>query len=129
VETLYWNEGYTPFITFSQIHKVVFGWSWRRGLIPPPLIVVLSEAKDLPYWEGVKSLFPTDRILVVLSEAKDLRLISPKKRFFYCVISNEVRNLRIQSKGVKVPLSNLPQNNHNPSSRSFEGDLFTPSSG
>jgi len=38
----------TPFPTFPQIHKVFFGWSWRRGLIPPPLIVVLSEAKDLP---------------------------------------------------------------------------------
>jgi hypothetical protein len=57
--TLYWNEGCTPFPAFPQIHKVVFGWSWRRGLIPPPLIVILSEAKDLLILGREKDPFPT----------------------------------------------------------------------
>jgi hypothetical protein len=64
---------------------ILFGWSWRRGLIPPPFIVVLSEAKDLPTLGREKDPFPTDRILVVLSTARDLRLIS-LKGLFYCVI-------------------------------------------
>jgi len=33
--------------TFHQIHKVVFGWSWGKGLIPPALIVISSVARDL----------------------------------------------------------------------------------
>jgi len=40
--------------------------------------------RDLPYWEGLKDRFPTDRILVVLSVAKDLRLIFPQKDFLLC---------------------------------------------
>ena len=44
------------------------------------------------YWEWAKDPFPTNPI-----------------KTFYCVMSNEVRHLLIQSKGVKVPLSNLPQ--------------------
>jgi len=54
------NEGFTPFPTFPQIHKVVFGWSWRRDEPPPPLIVVLSVGKDLPILGRGKDPFPTN---------------------------------------------------------------------
>jgi len=69
------------FLTNPKRQKINFGRSWRRGLFPPPLMVM----------------------------------------------SNEVRHLLIQSKGVKVPLSNLPQKKTlNSFGRSFEGVMSNP---
>ena len=42
----FWNEGFAPFPTFPQSRKVVFGRSWRRGLFPPPLMVISSVARN-----------------------------------------------------------------------------------
>ena len=38
----------------------VSGWSWRRGLIPPPFIVMSSEARHLLFNRKGENPFPTD---------------------------------------------------------------------
>ena len=84
----------TPFVRdlrLSQIHKVVFGRSWRRERRRPLRKAFRGDksAKGgdssqmrlgvTQIGKGKKTPFPTDRILVVLSVAKDLRLISSPK--------------------------------------------------
>ena len=59
--TLYWKGGYAPFPTFPQIHKVVFGWSWRRAM---PSSIKRGDPSQrrlgVTYWEGEKDPFPTN---------------------------------------------------------------------
>jgi len=33
-----------PLPTNPNTAKTLFGWSWRRGLFPPPMIVILTSA-------------------------------------------------------------------------------------
>jgi len=93
--------GYAERSEESPILRFV-GWSWRRGLFPPPLIVVLSEAKDL-------------------------RLIFPKGLFYFVIPRALAKEYPIQSKGAKVPLSNLPQKELNFFRVELEEGLFTSS--
>jgi len=41
------GRGKRPLPSQPQNGKNFFGWSWRRGLFPPPLIVMSSEARHL----------------------------------------------------------------------------------
>jgi len=78
----YWEGAKDPFPTNPKMQKINFRWSWRRGLFPPPFIVMSSEARHLLFnRKGQKSPFRTYPIKTRSSN-------------YNPVIPNKVRNLR-----------------------------------
>jgi hypothetical protein len=85
------------------------GWSWRRGLFPPPFIVMSSEARHLLFnRKGQKSHFRTYPIKDLKPFGGVLRGILSHPQLNWRPLAKCVRGDN-QSKGLKDPPSNFPQ--------------------
>jgi len=78
------RRNFTPSQLTPKTAKILFGWSWRRGLIPPPFIVVLSEAEDLPILGRGKRPLPNRPYFGRPEHIEGSPPYIPKRTFLLC---------------------------------------------